>query len=104
MVTLDKIRLTGLLRKKPWQRGFFYEGFSLRLQRLSASRPPRRNVKTGSIAAARAAALFGFAFEPSSRSLNALKAAVRDAATICGRGSFAGASRSLAISGAIISS
>jgi hypothetical protein len=24
MVTLDRIRLTGLLRKKPWQRGFFY--------------------------------------------------------------------------------
>jgi hypothetical protein len=24
MVTLDRIRLTGLLRKKPWKRGFFY--------------------------------------------------------------------------------
>ena len=24
MVTLDRIRLTGLLRKKPWERGFFY--------------------------------------------------------------------------------
>jgi hypothetical protein len=24
MVTQDKIRLTGLLRKKPWKRGFFY--------------------------------------------------------------------------------
>ena len=24
MVTQDRIRLTGLLRKKPWQRGFFY--------------------------------------------------------------------------------
>ena len=24
MVTHDRIRLTGLLRKKPWQRGFFY--------------------------------------------------------------------------------
>jgi hypothetical protein len=24
MVTLDKIRLTGLLRKKPWKQGFFY--------------------------------------------------------------------------------
>src|SRR5437763_16243232 len=30
MVTLDRIRLTGLLRKKPWQRGFFYCGLSLR--------------------------------------------------------------------------
>jgi hypothetical protein len=26
MVTLDRIRLTGLLRKKPRQRGFFYAG------------------------------------------------------------------------------
>jgi len=25
MVTLDRIRLTGLLRKKPWKRGFFYQ-------------------------------------------------------------------------------
>ncbi len=24
MVTLDRIRLTGLLREKPWKRGFFY--------------------------------------------------------------------------------
>jgi hypothetical protein len=24
MVILDRIRLTGLLRKKPWKRGFFY--------------------------------------------------------------------------------
>ena len=24
MVTANRIRLTGLLRKKPWQRGFFY--------------------------------------------------------------------------------
>src|SRR5579885_753598 len=24
MVTRDRIRLTGLLRKKPWKRGFFY--------------------------------------------------------------------------------
>jgi hypothetical protein len=24
MVILDRIRLTGLLRKKPWERGFFY--------------------------------------------------------------------------------
>jgi hypothetical protein len=24
MVTQDRIRLTGLLRKKPWKRGFFY--------------------------------------------------------------------------------
>jgi hypothetical protein len=24
MVTLDRIRLTGLLRKKPWKQGFFY--------------------------------------------------------------------------------
>src|SRR5207253_1640938 len=24
MVTLDKIRLTGLLRRKPWKRGFLY--------------------------------------------------------------------------------
>src|SRR5207248_3835591 len=24
MVTLDRTRLTGLLRKKPWKRGFFY--------------------------------------------------------------------------------
>jgi len=24
MVALDRIRLTGLLRKKPWKRGFFY--------------------------------------------------------------------------------
>src|SRR3954452_6557600 len=24
MITLDRIRLTGLLRKKPWRRGFFY--------------------------------------------------------------------------------
>jgi hypothetical protein len=30
MVTLDKIRLTGLLRKKPWKRGFFYGDLSLR--------------------------------------------------------------------------
>jgi hypothetical protein len=27
MVTLDRIRLTGLLRKKPWKRGFFYSAF-----------------------------------------------------------------------------
>jgi hypothetical protein len=26
MVILDRIRLTGLLRKKPWKRGFFYSG------------------------------------------------------------------------------
>src|SRR5664279_3018091 len=26
MVTLDRIRLTGLLRRKPWKRGFFYAG------------------------------------------------------------------------------
>jgi hypothetical protein len=24
MVTLDRIRLTGLLRKKPWKQGFFH--------------------------------------------------------------------------------
>jgi hypothetical protein len=24
MVTHDRIRLTGLLRKKPWKQGFFY--------------------------------------------------------------------------------
>src|SRR3954471_4364882 len=30
MITLDKIRLTGLLRKKPWKRGFFYGDLSLR--------------------------------------------------------------------------
>jgi hypothetical protein len=24
MVTLDRVRLRGLLRKKPWKRGFFY--------------------------------------------------------------------------------
>ena len=24
MATLDRIRLTGLLRRKPWKRGFFY--------------------------------------------------------------------------------
>jgi hypothetical protein len=29
MVTLDRIRLTGLLRKKPRQRGFFYERLPL---------------------------------------------------------------------------
>src|SRR4029077_17856844 len=28
MATQDRIRLTGLLRKKPWQRGFFYGGLS----------------------------------------------------------------------------
>ena len=27
MVTRDRIRLTGLLREKPWKRGFFYEAF-----------------------------------------------------------------------------
>jgi hypothetical protein len=31
MVAHDRIRLTGLLRKKPWQRGFFY---SVRLRRM----------------------------------------------------------------------
>ena len=35
MVTPDKIRLTGLLRKKPWQRGFFYGPIRRRLVRLT---------------------------------------------------------------------
>src|SRR5579871_1843688 len=34
MVTLDRIRLTGLLREKPWKQGFFYF-------------PPRLNVYSG---------------------------------------------------------
>jgi len=71
---------------------------------LSASRPPRRNAITGSIAAARSAALFDFFFVPPPRSDRTLKAAVREAATTCGRTSFGGASRSSAIAGAISSS
>ena len=37
MVTLDRIRLTGLLRRKPWKRGFFYASIRQSSLRRSGS-------------------------------------------------------------------
>src|SRR4249920_2094300 len=37
MVTLDRIRLTGLLRRKPWKRGFFYAAIRRSSLRRSGS-------------------------------------------------------------------
>jgi len=39
MVIRDRIRLTGLLRKKPWQRGFFYCDLRYGLVTVSVRQP-----------------------------------------------------------------
>ena len=44
MVALDKIRLTGLLRKKPWKRGFFYQVVLLGTRRGFGQAAVRRSL------------------------------------------------------------
>src|SRR5712664_2266392 len=62
---------------------------------FTASRPPRRNVITGSITAATWAGVCGFAFDPP-RSVRTMKAAVSEAATTWGRRSSSAAPMSFA--------
>src|SRR2546423_3863869 len=51
MITLDKIRLTGLLRRKPWKRGFLYwarfvgDSTRFRLRQANARSPWNRSAR-----------------------------------------------------------